>query len=67
MEKNVVVKVSEALDGETMEDVIPSLTLILAQSGLSSEIDLEEFIRFVTVTIALYYKSNEKPNDVHIH
>ncbi len=56
-------KLSEALDGEDLDDVIPALTLVLANAGSMACNDKDVFSSYVLEVIANVY--DEKKSTIH--
>lgn len=58
--------VGDTLNGKRIEVVIPVLTSLLANAGVSSGIQMESFLQYVITRIVdLYVESNHEGETVH--
>ena len=56
-------KLSAALDGEDLDDVIPALTIVLAQAGAMACNDREVFTEYVMSVIDKTYDCIDEQNN----
>ena len=43
----IALKVLNTIQGESFDDLIPALTMVLADVGLASEVDIDKYLNFI--------------------
>lgn len=47
----IALKVLTTIQGESFDDLIPALTMVLADVGIGSEIDIDKYLEFICKSV----------------
>lgn len=59
------VKILTAIDGESFDDLVPAVTLVLADIGVSSGVDVDVFVGFVSNSIRTMFRLHQESEKLH--
>ena len=60
-------KILDVIEGQPFDDLVPALTLILADVGISSGVGAEVFVEFVSNSIRDVFKMKQEHDETKLH
>jgi hypothetical protein len=60
-------KILDVIEGEPFDDLVPAITLILADVGISSGVGAEVFVEFVSNSIRNVFTMKQEHDEIKLH
>jgi hypothetical protein len=60
-------KILDVIEGQPFDDLVPAITLVLADIGVSSGVDAEAFIGFVSNAIQGVFTMKKEHDETKLH
>ena len=58
-------KILYVIEGEPFDDLVPAITLVLADVGISSGVEVDVFVDFVSNSIRTVFKMHQEATKFH--
>jgi hypothetical protein len=62
---DIAKKILYVIEGEPFDDLVPAVTLVLADVGISSGVEVDAFVEFVSNSIRTVFKMHQETTKFH--